>query len=166
MKIFTACKTCQNAKASLHCGMCREPVCKRCAQLVPEDSFSFLKKIPEGLTHGVFCIPCFNGKVAPELDSYNQIMQKAKDVFVYLIGQSKEYRLIKSTEEPVRVADCADREETLLRLAFMAAQADFNTLIGVDIKFKKSSDTSYKKNTWSGTAIPALVDTDKMNRRY
>ncbi|HAZ11336.1 MAG: hypothetical protein A2X86_20340 [Bdellovibrionales bacterium GWA2_49_15] len=166
MKVLNVCTTCKNPKATFHCGLCQELICKKCAQFLQEDSFSLLKKIPQEFAHSVYCIPCFNDKVGPELDTYNETVERAKNVFVYLIGQSKEYRLIQSTEEPVTVENCADRKETLLRLAFLAAQGNFNVLIGVDIQFKKSGDTSYKTITWSGTGIPALVDEDKMKRRY
>ena len=167
MKNPAECTTCKNPKATLRCGLCHGPICKGCAEFVPEESFAFLTKIPAELSHAIYCIPCYNEKIAPALDSYNEIMERAKNVFVYSKSQGKETRLMKSTEEPLKVADCLDREETLLRLAFLAAQANFNALIGVEIISKKSTKTTtYKTISWSGTGIPTVLDAEKMNRRY
>jgi len=125
-----------------------------------------MKEVPKDLEHGIYCIPCYNEKVVPELESYNQTMEEARNVIVYMKNQGKESRLIRSSQEPVRVEDCADREETLMRLAFYAAKANFNAIIGVDISSQKSGKTSYKVIKWSGTGIPAQVNSSQLKRRY
>lgn len=158
------CCVCQKPKANLVCGICQSAVCKKCAQFTEEDSFSFLDKIPPHLTHGTYCGPCFDAKVAPELASYAETMEKAKDVAVFFKDQGKETRLIKRSNEVFRVKDCLDRDETLLRLAFFAAQKDFNSVIDVDLVSEKIRSGTYQTQRWSGTAVPANISDKKINR--
>lgn len=149
-----SCISCQKTKALLECGACHTHVCKYCAHIMPPDSFSFLEKIPADLSHSIYCAPCFNSKVADELESYNQIMERAKDVQIYLSNQGKETRLIKRLEKPFNVKNCLDHNETMMRLAFFAAKANFNTLVDVKIISEKVRDGAYQTLKWSGSAVP------------
>ncbi len=160
-----ACSICLKTKAGLECGLCKNSLCKTCALFLEVDSFSFLKKIPEELTCSAYCPHCYDAQVAPRLEHYNQTMERAKDVNVFLKNQSKESRIYKSDEPPVTVEDCPDPEETLLRLAFYAAQANFNGLIGVDIYSKKVREGTYQTLSWSGTGIPTHIHNERSLRR-
>ncbi|WP_413613263.1 hypothetical protein [Bdellovibrio sp. HCB-110] len=159
-----SCCSCFSAKAPLECGICKSAVCKKCAQFLEEDSFSFLAKIPQDLSFNVYCPQCFDAKVAPELDSYNDTMERAKSIMVFFKDQGKESRLMSRKEPPVQVVDCADREETLLRLAFFAAKANYNGLVDAELTSKKIREGSYQTHKWSGTAIPTHIDPKKVNR--
>ncbi|UXR65958.1 hypothetical protein EZJ49_06820 [Bdellovibrio bacteriovorus] len=151
----TNCCVCQKPKATLQCGACKEAVCKNCAQFLEEGSFSFLKEVPELLSHGAYCGPCFDAKIVPEMEAYNDTIEAAKNIAVFMKAQSKETRNFSRKEKPLKVADCEDREEALLRLAFMAVKADFNALIDVEISYEKvRAAGSYKTHKWSGTGIP------------
>lgn len=156
------CVTCFKPKATLSCGICNEAVCKSCAQFVDEDAFSFLAHIPEQLKHQVFCGPCFNQNVAEELASYEQTMAQAKNTLVYEKTQGKETRLIKRLEEPVKVVDCPDREEAVLRLAFFAAKLGYNSIIDVEVSYKKVGERAYQKLIYSASGIPAHVTADRL----
>ncbi len=158
----TACLTCNKPKANLQCGICHSSICKSCTQFLDEDSFSFLGNIPEQLSHTSYCAPCFDQIVAPELQIYAETMEKAKEVSVYNKTQGKETRLIKRLEEPVHVDECDDYEETILRLAFFAAKANYNSLIDMDIVSTKVKIGTYTSTKFSGTGIPAHVSPDKL----
>lgn len=151
----TNCCVCQKPKATLQCGACKEPVCKKCAQFLEEGSFSFLKEVPEFLSHGAYCGPCYDAKIVPELGAYNETMEAAKNIAVFMKDQSKETRNFSRKEAALKVVDCEDREEALLRLAFMAVKADFNALIDVELSYEKiRSGGSYKTHKWSAKGIP------------
>src|SRR4051794_26778382 len=111
------CTLCRRPKAAFECGSCQKSVCKKCAQVVREDSFSFLDKIPADIVHRTYCGVCFDAQVAPALEAYQHEMKRAREVIVYFRHQNEESRLIKRSEKPIVVSDCADRDETLLRLA-------------------------------------------------
>lgn len=89
------CSSCQKPKATLKCGLCTDALCKSCAQTLDADSFQMLKEIPPHLSHKAYCVPCFDSKVAAELETYNQDLEKARNVYVFTKAQSKETRLIK-----------------------------------------------------------------------
>lgn len=152
-----SCCSCLKPSATLQCGICKDSVCKKCAQFLGEDSFSFLEKVSEELSHNVYCPQCFDAKVVSALEAYNETMERAKNLAVYLKDQSKETRLMSRKAQPVQVLNCADREETLLRLAFLAANAGFNCLVDVDLTSKKIREGSYQTQSWSGTAVPVQV---------
>ncbi|MNJ91288.1 hypothetical protein D3C87_89380 [compost metagenome] len=160
------CMTCQKPKAALACGVCEESVCKYCAQFLDEERFSFLAKIPKDLSHSVYCNPCFETKVVPEMASYDDAKERAKDIYVFYTTDKKESRLFKRLEEPFKVLNCADREETLLRLAFFTAKANFNAIVDVDITYEKVRNGAYQTMTWNGTGIPTQIRSDKIKKDW
>ena len=156
------CSTCNKPKANLICGICGDSLCKKCTQVVDENYFSFLLKVPKDLAHTAYCGTCFDQKVSPEIAKYNELMVAAKNTIVFMKAQFKETRLVKRFEDPVRVVDCADHDETILRLAFQAAAKKYNAIIDVDIISKKVKTGNYQTTVFSGTGIPANVREDKL----
>lgn len=159
------CSTCRKPKALLECGICKDSVCKNCAQFLDENSFSFMDHVPAELSHGVYCTPCFDAKVAPELLTYNELMERAKEIHVFEKDQGKETRFFRRMEKAYKVDHCADREEALLRLAFFAAQRGFNTLVDVHITSTKVRNGTYQTQVWQGTGVPTTVDEARLNRK-
>ncbi|HEY8270887.1 MAG TPA: hypothetical protein VIG33_08355 [Pseudobdellovibrionaceae bacterium] len=158
------CSICQKPKATLECGICKNAICKKCAQFIDEDTFSFLPHIPVEFSTGTFCGPCFDFKVSPEIETYNQTMEAAKEIAVFFNDQGKETRLVKRLADPVQVVECKDRDETVLRLAFFAAQGNYNGIVDVDVKSEKVKNGTYQTLRWRGTAIPANIDPKKLNK--
>ena len=159
-----SCCSCFDKKAPLQCGVCKEALCKKCAQFLSEDSFSFLNPKPSYLTSLVFCPQCYDSKIAQDLRLYEETIEKAKDILVFFKDQSKETRLMSRKEPAIKIENCDDREETLLRLAFVAAQKNFNGLVDVELDSKKVRDGSYQTHKWSGSAVPTHIDSKKINR--
>ena len=81
---------------------------------------------------------------------------------VFMKAQFKETRMVKRFEDPISIIDCADYDETILRLAFRGAELGFNGIIDVDITSKKVKTGNYQTTVFSGTAIPANVREDKL----
>jgi hypothetical protein len=154
----TICKTCRKPKASFHCGLCQDAICKTCTQFMVEGSFSFLKKIPEELTHPTYCSQCFDEQVSTPLNDYNEALEKAKDIIVFTKAQSKATRLLKRKADPYLVENCEDEQEALMRISFYAVQEKYNALLDVEIKTKKIIVGSHKKTIFSASATPINVD--------
>ncbi|MGZ6460585.1 MAG: hypothetical protein ACXWQX_16150 [Bdellovibrio sp.] len=91
-------------------------------------------------------------------------MEQAKNVAVFFKEQSKETRLMSRKASAFVVKDCADKDETVMRLAFFAAKANFNGLIDVDISFKKVREGSYQTLKWNGSGIPVNINNKKSFR--
>lgn len=156
------CTTCQTPKTTLQCGLCHESLCKACAQFLEEETFSFLTKIPAEAAHSCYCGNCYTEKVVPLLESYQQMMEKAKNVAVYNKHQGKETRLVKRLERPIQVLNCPDHNEAVLRLAFLAAQMNYDAIVDVELKSEKIKNGSYQTTRWSGTAIPAVAPAERI----
>ena len=159
------CITCRKPKATHTCDVCDEAICKKCLNILDLATFTFLKVLPPELKHTNYCGGCYDTLVAPALDSYNEIMERAEGAFVFFKTQRKEIPLIKKSKEVYRVLDCPDRDETILRLAFFATQAGFNAVIEVEASAEKVRNGAYQTSKWSGSGVGATVDSDKIDRQ-
>jgi hypothetical protein len=160
----SSCSICHGTKAKLECGCCQSTICKKCAQFLDEDSFSFLPEVPAELKHTVYCYPCYDATVAPALADYQETIERAKQIQVYFDNQGKETRLLKRLEEPVHVKECADKDETLLRLAFFAARLNYNGIIDVSVVSTKIRSGAYQTQVWNGSGIPSYIDPKRVIR--
>lgn len=160
-----ACSICFKPKAKLECGVCKSPICKNCTQFLDEASFEFLNKLPDDLTHKTFCHPCFEAVVEPNLQKYNNDIEKARNVFVFYKTENKESRYFKRGDQQVIVKDCPDKEETILRLAFQAVQLDCNVIVDVDLSSEKVKSGSYQTSKWKGSAFPVQADPSKLEKK-
>lgn len=158
------CTVCQKPKASIECGLCLQAVCKNCVEKLDDASFSFLRKIPADLTHKIYCGRCFDHTVVPARESYALTMRRAKQVFVFWSNKGEETRFYSRAEKPLRVEDCADPDETVMRLAFTAVEDGFNGLIDVKVTSKKVRHHAYQTTRCSGVGTPTTVDAEKLER--
>ncbi len=150
-----ACSNCSRIKANLECGLCHSILCKSCTQFVDEEAFSYLLKIPKDLTHQAYCFSCFEQKVRPEKEAYDQDLEKAKEISVFNKAQHKLTRHVKRIEPALQVRNCADEKEATMRLAFLAVKLNFNALLDIELEYEKVRSGSYQKLIWHGSAIPA-----------
>ncbi|MDH4468535.1 MAG: hypothetical protein QE271_10775 [Bacteriovoracaceae bacterium] len=153
------CKNCQNsqAKAVYQCGVCGDPVCKKCS-LFPSETFSYLRTIPPILTHDCYCGSCYEQNVAGPTATYNEMMEKAKEITIYTTKETKLTRLFVRKHLPYEVENCADEREAIMRMSFFAVQDNFNCLIDVEITKKKVANGSHKKFIFAGKSVPHLLD--------
>jgi hypothetical protein len=160
------CNSCYKPKANFECPLCHEDVCKSCIQFMEDGVFSFYKNIPEDLSHSQYCPRCFDEKIAVPLKNYEELQNKAKDVIIFFKDESQKTRLFSRKEPAVEVPECLDREETILRLAFFAAEKKFNAIIDVDLKSHKVMNGSHRYSVWKGSAIPCHLDEKALQREY
>ncbi|MBY0315070.1 MAG: hypothetical protein K2Q26_06100 [Bdellovibrionales bacterium] len=161
------CVTCLKPKATHQCGHCHSSVCKKCAHFSDVDDFAFLRKIPATLQHSAYCQTCYDNVVIPEKESYNKILEAARNIYVFFRGQGKEVRqlFIKRPEIVYEVEGCADYDETILRMAFYAVQDNFNVLVDVEVDSDKKYSGSYQTLKWHGKATPSFADPEKLQRQ-
>jgi uncharacterized protein YbjQ (UPF0145 family) len=148
------CESCQKPKANLQCGVCKCIICKNCAVFLEEGHFSFMGQVPAELKHTTFCNGCYDSKIVPAMEKYDQLMLLAKDIKIFDKTQGKESRLLKRNLKPLKVENCPDREETLLRLGFLAVEVNCNAVVDVELKSKTVRDGAYQTSIWSGTGVP------------
>lgn len=158
------CLICKKPKATTTCEICEEPLCKSCVQFLEPDTFTFLSELPDELSHDRYCEHCYASTVIPALDSYEEVMERAKQVFVYFTTQRAGIPLTGRSKAKVKVESCPDRDETILRLAFFAAEQKFNALIEVEVIAEKVRNAGYQKSKWRGVGEPANVDAAKVTR--
>lgn len=151
----TTCLICNKTKTALRCNHCNDPSCKHCSYFIDEDAFEMLSLLPDSLQNKTFCSNCYHQKMGAELDHYKDLMEKAKKVDVYSKEQSSETRRIRRIEKPIQVRDCEDKNEALMRLAFIAVEKGFTTIVDFHLKSEKvGSGKAYKKLIWNASAVP------------
>ncbi len=149
------CQSCLSNITTLKCDLCQNSCCKDCTIFIDEDVFELVSMLPAKIYDKGLCSNCFNTEASPIIEEYKEILEKAKLVNVYDTDQTQETYKMPRHEKPLFIPECDDREETLLRLAFLAAQRGFNTLVDVDLQATKSKQPgTYKKHVWSGRGIP------------
>lgn len=162
----TLCRICQRPKADFVCGLCESHVCKRCSHKVKAGTFAFLEPVPSELSHRLYCGFCFDAKVGPALDAYERDLALARNVIVYFRQQGEETRFMKRKEKPLKVEGVSDRADALLRLAFQAVRAGFNSLLDVEITSEKKRDSGYQTTHWRGIGVPTQLDEAKLPKNY
>ncbi len=162
----TDCLSCRKRAGTYRCVNCENPVCKPCSESLGDPLFISLEAIPAEQVAGRFCGRCFDAEMAPRISAFETVMEAAKQVFIFFKTQKKHIPLIRKSKTLVAVTDCVDRDETILRLAYLAAKEKYNAVIDVDVSAKKVNDGgSNKTATWKGSGYPALVDGAKIDRQ-
>ncbi len=158
------CVTCHKPKANLECALCHEAICKYCAQFIDEAGFSFLRKIPEVLSHTTYCTNCFDTHVSAAHFDYAEKLEKAKEVNIFYKNEGKATRLFKRKEIPYTVENCVDRDEALMKMSFWAVEDGFNSLIDIELKSNKTIVNTYVTISWSGSAVPITLSEDDLRK--
>ena len=158
------CCNCFKPKATLTCGACKEALCKYCAQFLQPEDFAYVIKRPALLQQDTFCGPCFNAEVEPALNKYKDTMARAKNILIFSKVQNKETRFVGRDEDRIHIAECEDRNEVIMRLAYQAAERNFNGVIDIELDTRKIRKGSYQSTVWFGSGIPAEVNPDKLVR--
>jgi hypothetical protein len=152
--------------SELICLRCQTHIAKREALFVNEEQFALLEKMPADIDVGVYCAPCFDAHVAEALADYNDKLEKAKDVNVFYSTQSKETRFVRRTEKAIRVENCQDRDDVILRLAFRAVESNKNSIVDVTLASVKVRNGGWQTTVWSGKAIPTDIEDSQLQRKY
>lgn len=161
------CCSCRLPRAQQNCPVCQEPLCRSCAQRPEPEAFAFKAKVEPILTHPEYCPRCYDAHVVPALNAYLETLEKAKNVGFWPKTYRGHIPVLKKARIEVKVEASPDRDEVLLRLGFMAAEQGFNGLILGEIiarKVHKGNSRGYQTMEWSGHALPAQVDQDKIDR--
>ena len=159
------CASCRIKKPSNTCALCAARVCKKCVQFLDEEYFRYLKPLPEKLQHTNYCGPCFVTTVAPAQAEYDALMERARNMVVFLKKKGEETRLLNRSAKPIRVEDCSDEEDTLLRLALIAAKENYNVILDVELFSTIVRHTGgYQTMRWRGSAVPSKVDPEWLKR--
>ena len=158
------CISCRKPDPQYDCGVCGEGICKKCEEFLEVGSFSFLEKVPATLTHSHYCPACYQAEVAPALERYNETMEAARAVFVFFTSHKRPPHAVRLGQEKIRVENCDDRDETVLRLAFLAAERGGNALIDAEVVSEKLRirGGAYQTSRWKGSAFAATIDESRL----
>lgn len=154
------CSACHQSKLasknSFECGICKDLLCKKCLVNLTQPTFSYLKTVPDELKHTIYCNPCYHKIVLPALESYEDTMNRAKSIYIFE-KKITHIPLISRSKQKLTVENCDDRDETILRLAFQAAQLSFNAVVKIELVYEKIRIDGYQTTRWSATGYPANI---------
>lgn len=159
------CISCRSPQTVTTCPLCKEPICKNCVQNLDEGAFALQSTRSAELSHREYCAFCWDQHVAPALERYDALLAQAREVYFFFNTQKKHYPLIRKAKRPVQVENCPDRDETILRLGFLAAEQGYNAIVGGEVKSKKIRNAGYQTSAWFGTGTPALVNAEQLAKQ-
>ena len=134
-------------------------------QTKAEDAFSFqTTPLAPELEHRLYCPPCFDAHLGPALEAYAALMVRAKDVFFFFTTQKNRLPVLKRARFKVKVENQADRNETVLRLAFMSVEQGYNAIVEAEVFSEKVRNEGYQKSRWRAIGYPASVDVPRLER--
>ena len=162
--VESTCSSCRKPKAPFSCGVCEARLCKNCVQLLEPEALAFKTSQPAELGHYRYCANCFAEHVEPVLGQYEETLELAKSVYVFFKTQKRQPPVLKKSKHELQVKDNPDRDETILRLAFQAAELGFNAIIETDVASVKVKNEAHSKLSWSGKCFPAEVDAVRLDR--
>jgi len=157
-----SCRRTQGHKATVKCGVCQVLLCKKCAFFLASSTFSFREKIADELKHDYYCYFCHQQHVEPARESYLKLVDRARELYFFFNTQKRSIPVIRRGKQKVQVQECQDRDETILRLAFFAAELGYNSVIEAQVNSKKVRNAGYQTSVWSGVGLPAEVDAAKL----
>ena len=152
------CTHCRNAPATLNCGICNCALCKNCEEYVDPNSFSYREKVSTDLTQGHYCHACFESHLKPEIEKYQQTLEKAHAVYIFFESKPTPRTLLKKANKGISVNKCLDKDQTFLRLGFLAAEKGYNAVTNASV------ERTLPRKLWKGKGIPALIDAKKQER--
>lgn len=153
------CKICLRPQAVHECGLCHVNLCKKCEHFVEPDSFAFMEKVHRDFTLGHYCPECFDERIQPQVEKYAELMERAKHIYIFFSTSKNPHTLIKKSNKPLRLSNCRDRDETILRLGFRAAEQGYNAVVEVEVERIQN-----QRNFWEGRGVPAHIDAAKHAR--
>jgi len=154
----TSCSICRRpSKSNPDCGICHAHLCKKCAQVVSPDAFQFKSKPDAELSHGTFCSACFQSKVEGALAEYEELLGKAKEVHFFFVNHKGRLPVVEQAKKKISVESCRDRDETILRLGFLAAELGYDAVVQGDVAVKKVRMGAYQTADWVGSGYPAMM---------
>ena len=74
--------------------------------------------------------------------------------------------MLKRSRDKIEVKACVDRNETILRLGFMAAELGYNAVFDAQVIATQVRDNAYQTTNWSGVGYPAIVDGERLDRHF
>lgn len=147
--------SCRRPAKNRSCGLCHIPVCKDCEKLLADDAFLYAPVLPEGAGHSRYCIECFEQKIEPQLATYSETLELAKNITHVSVNYRRPLPTIKEANNDILVEDCVDRQEAILKLGFMAALGGYNSIIRTKVESKKIRNHAYQTSSWSACARAA-----------
>ena len=158
MSNSSICISCRKPKAETDCGVCGEGICRKCRLFQPEGSFSYWSEplAPE-LTHVNYCGGCFDAHVGPFKARYDELMDAARKINVFYKDSNSLFRIIRKSVRMLEVSEVTDRDDLVMRMAFMTAIAGYNSLVDVEISSKKVRNEGYQTQVWSGRGWSADI---------
>ncbi len=156
------CAACRRPKGQHECPLCQDHFCRNCVRFRVDSDFEFAHAVQENLSHSKVCMRCFDEQIAPELSRYEETLERAKQVIIITSAYRGHTPVTKKALTPVVVENCHDRDETILRLAYQAADQGFNGLIQTEVTAKKIRNHGHQKSEWNGRGLPAQLDENKL----
>jgi hypothetical protein len=102
--------------------------------------------------------------IEPALEAYREQLANAKNAYFFTPAFKKRIPVLKKAKSRVQIKGTPDRDETILRLAFLAIEQGHNAVIEAEVSAQKVRNEGYQKSLWVGSGLPVTIDLTKFER--
>ena len=155
---MNSCALCQAPKAVKTCAECGLAVCKQCLRHPPPDPLRFHPNPPAWAQKGNFCANCFEAVVEPELQKYQEVLERSEGVKVVYATYHGFLPCLKKAKAPTEVAADAGRGISIQRLKFLAAWEGYDAVIEVETEGRKVRNHGWETKSWGARGTFACLD--------
>jgi hypothetical protein len=152
-----ACHLCSSEKNLLPCGLCQEPTCKSCIETLTKEQIQYHPKPPKQLHQRRYCFRCYEAKIAPEMEKYQALLDRANEIQVHKKGQKNLLRIQKREQISIQVKDLLDEYHAIMQLKVLAAWDEYDAILDLETKFIKVRKHGYEHKEWSAKGFFALI---------
>ena len=159
-----ACVYCSSKKTPFCCELCGAVSCKGCTVRLDFEKNPSLARIPSLVGREIICASCFDAHGAEAQARDRDLESRAKETYFLTKNFRGNVRISRRHTKRVSIEGCADRRDCILRLAYFAAELGFNAIIDAELESKKIVMGRYQSAEWRGSALPATIDGEHLER--
>ena len=158
------CASCRTPTSDSLCGVCQEPVCRKCRIFLANDQFPLAPELAPELKHTYYCGVCFGEHVEPFEAEYASCVEQAKQINILYRNSKSTLKVIRKAVHWIEISDAVDRDQAIMKLAYTCAKGGYNALIDTEITSHKVRNEGWQTSLWRGRGLPAEIRSYELER--
>ncbi len=161
---MTKCVLCQSPPPLVQCENCRRSICKSCREILEPEAYAYHPKPPKIFRGKIFCYPCFDAEIRPELEKYEQLVERAHELPKHKKGQKNLMKIRKREQIAETVKDFREEGQAIFQLQVLAVYQNFDAVCDLETSFKKVRKHGYEHKEWSAKGHFCLLKLENHKR--
>jgi hypothetical protein len=161
---MNTCVLCHSDAQIMQCTNCQRSICKKCREILEPEAYLFHPKPPKSFRGKIFCYPCFDAEIRPELEQYETLVERALDLPKHKKGQKNLLKIRKREQIAETVKEFREEGQAILQLQVLAVYRNFDAVCDLETSFKKVRKHGYEHKEWSAKGHFCLLKLENHKR--